>query len=357
MFIYILSYSVVILSYIFVSKNKISKILYCYSIGFLLSIVVGLRHVSMGLRDTVDFFIPRFHAIATHGLEYAIAIDKDPAFQIMTYWYTRIFGTNEMLYLFLISLPYFMAVSYLINKYSKNVVLSFIIFMSLHYYTLSFTLLRQAFAMAFLILSFTFIIDRKFLYFFLTIFIASFFHQVSIIFLLAYPLSKIKFNDIYLLIIPIITLSVLVAPGIYMSILNYIITDNGRFNHIIDNTVSTNLVVFFINLFFLAVGMLFHKNNKDDKLFNVLLFFSFITTSISPLTMVFREAGRIGYLFGIFNIILLPNVIERIKDNRSRDIINVSSTALFVIYFFFFLGENVNVIPYFFYWDNPLSLF
>jgi len=327
----------------------ISKKHYCIFIAVCLTSLIGLRNEMMGMTDTYAVYLRRFSEISHYGFEYALTL-KDTGFQIVTFLFIKMFGEKPTLYLLFMAVPYVTAVTYLIYKYSDSPMLSFIAFLSLQFFEISFTLMRQVVAMAILVLAFRYVIEKKPIKFIISIVFAYFFHQVAIVFLVVYPLSKIRNKNIYLALIAGTYISTILFPQHILKVIGMIQESNERYGHV-SNELNTNLVYFFICLVFILVGLLYFKGLKKSEVNYLLFKMSALATALAPLTIVVREFSRISYLFALFNIILLPNAIAFERDSQTKVIIITFSIIIFMVYFLFFLGPETNVIPYKFFWE------
>lgn len=345
MAIYIFLFSVVIILYLILKDKKNGKRNYCFIIGIVLSLIAGLRNETLGLTDTQYVYKVFFERILVNDFEYVLTL-KDTLFQIITFVFTRIFGNNFKLYVLLFTTPYIAAVTFLIYKYSKRKWLSFIIFICLHYYEISFTLMRQINGMAILIWAFYNLLENKKMRFILLTVLASCFHSVCIIYLFLYPLRNIKININVLIIVLIIVTIFSMFPKEILNVA-YNIIDNERFDRYQELNRVKNRVFFIMNLVFWIVEMLNYKNIYKDKTRTTMLWCVLICLIISPLTVALGETSRIAYLFGVMHIILLPDSIDLIKSNRQKMILELGMATTFILYFLFFLGPQVNIIPYF----------
>lgn len=349
--VYVICYLEIIFGYLFVKSKFISLKQYCIFTSVFFIGIVGLRNIYLGITDTSIVYIPRFNNIYHYGWDYTVSIDKDMGFQIVTYIFTKLFGNNEILYLIIMGAPYIISVSFLIYKYSKHPMLSFIVFLSLNYFSLGFTIMRQVIAMSILMVSFHYIIKRKKWKFILSVLLASLFHKVSIIFLIVYPISKLQFRKIYLGVIPLCLGCAILLPNTVKQMMLYFFKDDTRWSGHITNAITLNLTNFMICLMFVIIGIIYLRSIIKDRINVILLYMSILASSFAPFSIIIRELGRVSYIFGIFNIILLPNILMTEKNYTTRNIMILVACYIFIIYFFCFLGVDVNILPYKFYWQ------
>lgn len=344
MLIYICVVLIIILSYIPLSKTSRQKKLYCCIVCVALCLVAGLRDENLGLTDTAEVYKVYFYRILNNNYAYVLQ-QKDWGFQTLTYLFTRIFGDNFLLYVFIFTIPYIIAISFLIYKFSDNKPLSFIVFMCLHYFEISFTLMRQINGMALLCIALYFFINRKFIKYIIFVLIASLFHQICIVFLFVYIFRFIPFKK--WMIVPILVLMIitLLLPDSIMQYAYDFIIGDERYSRYEEDGQEKNLVFFLINLVMWIFEFIYiMKTQKSHKNYTLFVCTS-ICLVISPLTVALGEMSRVAYLFGVAHIVLLPNSVA-VFDNKSKVIINIIFAAVFLLYFFLFLGPQVNIIPY-----------
>ena len=314
-------------------------------------LLIGFRHSLMGLHDTHFIFLRNLSRIYYFGTDFILENGKDLLFQYLSLFYTNIFGLNESLYIFLLSIPYIAVMTYLIYKYSNNIFLSFILFTSTPLFSISFTLMRQVNAMSVLIVAFFALEAKKLKTFFVLVVIASFLHQVAIIFLIVPVLLKYFNRRSMALILPTLglVLGFFFRPLIEMFV--YLVVDaNERFIHMITRAQANNLTPFFVFLTIVWATAFFSMKAQDLSLKKYitissvgLLFLSF--------TVVNREFARVGYLFLPFLLIAYPNALSFIKRKKDKLLIQILSTTVFVIYFLFFLVHTTGLYPYVPFWQ------
>ncbi|MCH3976610.1 MAG: EpsG family protein [Bacilli bacterium] len=346
MIIYILTFILFITLYFILKKYKNGNKIFCTICTIVLILIVGLRNEKLGLTDTLYVYKPHFLQIYHYDFSFIFEL-KDYGFQIMTYLFTRIFGDNFQLYLFLFGMPYIICISFLIYKFSKNSLISFICFMSLHYFEISFTLMRQVNAMALLALALYFLINKKYFKFIIFVALAYFFHQISIVFLILLPLSFIPLKKkVIAPIVFAICLAFIMMPFTIRDVLFKLVADSERWQSYEVSTTSKNLVLFAINLLFWIISYLYLDDLKKSNANKVLFLCSTLALCISPLTIILGEFSRVSYLFGIANVVLFPNSLEIFKIKKEKMIISTAAIVVFIIYFLFFLGPDANVVPY-----------
>ncbi|MCC8013764.1 MAG: EpsG family protein [Eubacterium sp.] len=182
---------------LFFRNIKKGKDIYCTAAMLLLICVQGFRTENLGLYDVKNVYFPSFQKIMT--LSFLQVFETYPIvrgnfFQIATKLFTLICD-NKYIWLFICSIPYLAAMKHNIKKYSLNIYVcafSFFLIMGLRIYSSNFFLIRHSIAMGFLVLAFDGIMEKNLRKFLIFTLIAVMFHTTAAVFLIAYPLARIK---------------------------------------------------------------------------------------------------------------------------------------------------------------------
>jgi hypothetical protein len=311
----------------------------------ILTIIVGMRNVNLGLNDTVNVYYPRFHSILNYGFWYIFTL-KDYGFQILTYIFTRLVGDNFKLYTTVFVFPYMAAVSFLIYKYSNRPWLSYIVFVSLHYFEISYTLMRQVLAMSVLCVALHFLIEKKYGRFLLLVLVASSFHAISLVFVILLIFEYCKPRKWMIIPLLVIIGVCIMYPQKVMGIA-YNLIDYDRFSRYAYSNRTKNLIFFYMNVVMWGAELLMYNRKKNNRAWMIMFACSSVCLAISPLTIALGEMSRVAYLFGIFHIIILPDMADRMKSGFSRQITVCLVASFFIMYFLLFMGSQVNIIPYY----------
>jgi len=255
--------------------------------------------------------------------------------EIGWWYYNKILSSiynNSTYLLFASGFIYLLAYFKLIKKHSLVTWLSIFLFIMTVFYT-SFFLLRQTLAVSICLFSLRYIVERKFLKFFLLIGIAFCFHQTSLIFITLYFLYPLKLNNksffIYIGLALILSLAFRQMVNIATSNLIFYATYGSDDSyHLVQNNTSLYIslsVFIFINFCYYP----FKKINNYEKIFLfMLLLFLFVEFSRVGLA---GTIGRLNLYFIASIIILLPNAIKRVKKPMIRYIYMTTISILYLI--------------------------
>lgn len=342
-----LIYILLLLAIIILPKFKISKKTYCIIIGFLITLMVGFRDVSMGMNDTKLIYLPIFTKLSQLSVVESYNYIQRGGGELVFYMLTRFYimlSTNYRIYLIILSLIVNIFVGRFIYKYSNNASLSFILFFSLNYFAMEFTLLRHCIAMAIVLFSYDFIVKKQKIKFVITVLIAALFHKTAILFLVAYPISYFKTGYKNFLAIGI---SLIASATIGKKLLLFAITilKHKKYLAYMDSE-SSSLTFFFMNLLiYLVIFFGFRKKPKNTN-YNALMNIYTVGICVSTGTIFLGEAFRLCTYFMIFSIIIVPNMLSMIKDSNSRVFVIFIFDVLLIAYFFLFTMNNNCIYPY-----------
>lgn len=248
-------------------------------------------------------------------------------------------------------------ISFVIYKYSNNILLSFIIFSCLGLYIFSFSGIRQALAFSMTFFSFHFIVKGNKKAFFLTALLATSIHYSSFVFLFVWPLWNIKITRSKSLLSLAILMFIIPFLGIIVSAITPYLF-GGRYNDYQDKGGATTMFFVYVLLFLFSV---FFKPMFKDTVQNVTIklkehnFYKWmILFSVVFQATGFISAGsmtRITYYFSIFFCLYLPNIIMTFP-KQSRGVMRI--ILIFLLIFFFYLVVKdgfMDVVPYHFFWE------
>lgn len=372
-----------ILLYLIEAHNtKRGKLIFLSFSTIQLILLNGLRSEIVGA-DTTSYLI-FFNNLKNQDMQTVLSGRLEMGFSFFSKLLVEI-GFNERMFLFAVSAAILIPVAIFIYKNSYNVYLSYYFYITFGFYGATFNTLRQNIAYGIILLSFTYIKERKFLKFLIVIVIASSFHISAWLFLPAYFLSKIKLTIPIVGLIGIVSLIMLVFKNKIMSIIivyfysSYSVVQTGSYSW------------FIFNLFLFLLAMLFYpkkniqtltksqelikekdmkimgksnfyelNNNKflenDSNNKNTELRMYYMITLIGILFMMFTSVAenvmRVANYYYLFIILLLPAVISRVKNKYIRLLITLLLVFGIAIVYIYLLSKpnDQNDVPYQFLW-------
>lgn len=257
------------------------------------------------------------------------------------------------MYIFVISAFVLGSFSIFIYRHSDRPVFSYIIYYALGYYAIGFQMLRHVMALSILLLAYDFILERRPLRFIVIVLLASCFHSSALIFLIAYPLSKMRIGFKQWIAIIVAVASVFIARGKSAGIINALLSGMDRYSRYSENATQLSLMGAFILIYVYIVSFIFaYPAYKEDDELQMLLNLSVISIAFMTLVTVVGEFHRISMFFGIYNTVLLPKAWKRYqaRDGRLKAVYLLGINAVFIAYFLLYGLGNYSLSVYRFFW-------
>lgn len=337
------------------------KLAFCISAGILLYALISLRNITLGVYDTAGIYLDNFNYVQSTSWNniWSYKLPSQIAFLAITK-FISLFTSNYQVYLAIIAIPIVLSVCWLVYKYSDEPLISFICYISL-YWLYSFFLLRQMLALSIIAFSLQYIYKKKPIRFVIVVLLACVIHNTAIIFLIAYPFCrfvKYSYKNYVLIIISFIIAKI--APGVISGYIGkYFPVQSSYITHGIYDA-SGNFSIFGLvpPLAILVLAHIFKRDSsfETDVLYNL----STLSVVTYPLAFVVSDLYRLSIYFGLFNIILISKVFIdiksikfiNIKNEEIRLLIHVLVTIALILYFLSRSVENMNALPYLFFWQN-----
>lgn len=327
-------------------KNKIGFIFISISV---LIFILGFRAQTMGV--DLKGYLPSFDKLNKASWTQIIHMNSYLNYEKGYVIFNKMVGSvwcDRQFFLFICAACSLLPVGIFIYRNSNHMLFSMVIYMSLPCFLIVFSGLRQGIAIGITMLSVEFIKKKKLLKFVLLILLASTFHSSAIIFLIAYPLYRLKMNK------KMAYASILLLPGIY--ILRYpvfrILSKIFKAHAVPDYNNAINLFLIFVFIYSFCVLFGNRSNEKINGWMNIF----FVACACQAMGGVYLTTIRVGYYFMISLCILLPEVFHGMNlkyAERDRKIIYGVLIGLFSVYGLYVLrhGSWAMSYPYQFFWN------
>ena len=271
--------------------------------------------------------------------------------------------SNHQIFLLIINVLMLSSIFLFIKRYSVSVWISVLLFILLGFYDGSMNSIRAYMAIAIVLYSYKYMLQRRFLMFLLFVFIASLFHLSMWIFILAYiPFLLDRVNTTWRFFC-FYLLAVVSCYFVSNNILTFVFENVPMYaSYAEDSTFGIqenvklapvlNFLIAFAMIVFCKLVLNAHENNTP---INTLLFKLLIWASLFlVLSFKFTQIGRVATYFWLPSIILIPNVINLIDKKRTRFIVTflfLSVLTLRYVIIAYFRPEWTLVYPYKFFFD------
>lgn len=263
-------------------------------------------------------------------------------------WLLNHVGITFHGFLIILSALYMYSFGKFVEKYSQNILTSFILFIGFTGYQYCFGLLRYWMAVSIFLLSIHFLEENRKVHFIIIVIATFFVYRSMIIYLpLLYfynkkirkrQLAGVGFSWIILLI---------ASQWLYSKYLSSIMAHFG--NVLMGEFRWNKMIILMFLTYFLIYGLV--DSRVFEKPINRITMWCFLlSVYIEILGMNNDTFARLIWMLFIGVVVLIPNLIEEYKDVRIRQF------ALIAIYLMMFAMmlltyENYNIVPYRFFWE------
>lgn len=350
--IYITQIALIIFLPIVFSRIKDGKKLYCYTAAIILLCVIGFRTENMGLYDVKNIYFPQFDSLQRMSMaemfkEYPVM--RGNLFQIFTKLY-QVFSENKYVWLLFTSIPYIAAMTHTIKKYSLNIyTCSFCFFMicGMRIYQTNFYLIRHSIAMAILIIAFDAIVEKNLKKFLILVILAGLFHSTAFIFIIAYPLARIRPSWKQLLFVVAGFYVIMFMASNVMEMIFGLMDSNNYYSAFQHRNSGFDSFLFPSICFFqfIIAYILCKRNNIEDECERVTVNMLCIGTVLMGSSTIIGEFYRLSYFFMTVSFVGLGNIIRMEKDKILRYSLYL---GLFIVLTWYMCRgfEGNGIIPY-----------
>ena len=320
--------------------------MFCITSGIAYFLIAALRSWNVG-GDSFNYKY-MFEVVSSLNLSQVIQYAKtDPFFFIFLKALSCISGNYTFLFS-IVSAFFVITVWTFIYRYSDDPVLSIIILLAFNLYQFSLTGMRQTIAMGFIVLS---LIEtkkqRRFLPY-LCIIIGSLFHASAFIFMIIPLMRQITITTAMLRFSSLLLAVVFVLRRAIASIFIIFIRERG-YNLSLSNSGATMMFVIAV-LYGMAIVFL-KEYSKTDKDYSILYYMGWFAVFFEILVTSQNIFFRAAFYFLISYVILIPNLISRVKSRNSRLILKSSMYILMSAQYLLFTIGSCYILPYTTFWQ------
>lgn len=238
---------------------------------------------------------------------------------------------------------------------SDSFVLSMFLFMFLGLYFRSFNTVRYYFALAITLFSLRYVVYvnyQNILKFIVLILVAATFHKSVLVVIPMYLICRIPWKKWMYIVVTLLGIAVM-CSGKYLMPLMLKLYPSYEGTVYADqvHSIFENAPIIARCVLVLVLALCFYKDticeNEDNSLYfkmNICAIILYICCYWMPLVT------RFGYYLITSQILLVPNILCRIKDERKRRIATICVVVVVLLYFVYFLltgsREGIRVIPY-----------
>lgn len=307
--------------------------------------LTALRSSEVG-PDTIQY-LRHFERVYS-GMETAVDIRN---FERGYRYFVRLiahFTHDKVVFLTIMALLTNIPIAIFIMRYSKDAYLSIMLYLTIGSFTFQLTGIRQSIALAILTFSVGFALDRKPLWFLISIYFASLFHRSAYLFAPIYLLGSDVINRKTFFMIVVSALFVAFSDSIFSRIGlslrydEYMVSDGGVKNF----GGWTYIAIMVITMFVYFFNKHFNKEafDRTDQFFFIVLLFAL---ALYILRYQNRVAERVSLYYRMALIIILPNAIHGRENESMRNVVAILCTIFAVALFIYWtLGSRYIYTPF-----------
>lgn len=278
----------------------------------------------------MDFYLSKFNEIQKMNMLEMWLLPWEKLY-ILLNKIIGLFTCNNRVFIIITSFIGLIGPYFFIKKYSKNYLISVILFIVLGLYSYNFFVIRQTIAMSIALFGIKYVEEKKFPEFLVITVIAALFHKTIILFLLIYFIGNKKIDKKYLL-------QWLAVFGIMLLIKDFVINQIYKFmysNYIgrYGNSNGYERLILFTTILMVATYM--YSKMKSPLENNIIM----ITYNMLLLTILFQIiatsqpiVARIANDFAYGIILLIPNLIENVEDKKNKKILQIGLICGTILY-------------------------
>lgn len=319
----------------------------------LIVFLLGFRHQSMGhdLRYlSNNGYLAWFERIAVLSWKDAVTkpiANYEVGFVVFNKTVSLIWNSRQF-YLFSVAFFSILPIYLLIKNRSPFPTVSYLIYLGLPVFLLEYSGLRQSLAIAITVFSIRYIEELKitsFIKFVLCVILATLFHSSAWIFVFAYPVFHINFSKKGRLIsVAFLIVVFLFKVQLFETFARFFKEDAEMY--------QTNSITLYI--VFTLVYVLCSLFSGKGRVINGYINIFYLACIFQSFSGIHNLAMRIGYYFMIYLVIILPQMVDNIKDKKDRLIVLSVIVVCFVVYglFSIFKSTWACAAPYHFFWES-----
>lgn len=330
-------------------ENIVPKYL-SYLTFFLLIFFVGMRTNVLDTSTYIDFFesLPRsifkINPNNTYGFE--------TGFVVFSILIKQFISTNPNVWLMIIALISGICVMIPLRKYSLNFGFSAFLFISTTSFSWMINGMRQFICVTILFYFTNLILEHKTFKYIILVLLLSTIHTSCIIAIPVYFLVQDKPWDKKNIFLVALVVCVLLFTGSFVSVLNQLLlgTTYEGITSQFSNDDGVNLIRVLVNAMPTIIAFIFRKRLEkiDSKIINLCINMSFVSTMLYVIGSATSGilVGRLPIYFSLYNLILLPNMIEYLIKPKHRILVYIVCGFLYIIYFYYQMDIAWNGLIY-----------
>lgn len=334
---YILIFIILLLHFLWSNKPPRLRLDYekncTLIIGVILVILAAFRSDCVGA-DTGGYRsdyneMGSFHSFSSlvdrYSYDYCIYYSLSKLFHIIGLPVQVWFGFIEALYVY--------ALMKLVGNFSKDKILSLLVYTTIGLFSFSLAGLKQTLAMSFMMFSFIGFINKKYLLAGLFVIVTYFTHQSALILLAAYPIFYLRKSRLLIPIALLLCLLIYTNANLFMQIMVDALDSKRYASYLVTNSGYSFTTLIFYAVITMIAGVNFKSYSKLDPEYSMLfLALSILGCGIQSLASVSPSLFRLAFLYTPFMMIIIPNAAYYSKNSKWVRAILMSCIIFYFLY-------------------------
>lgn len=327
----------------------------------LLTFFAGLRHPSMGLGDVENVYYSEYINSKTMSFgDILFSFNSHTSYFLLM----KIFTSVDIPFQFFLicnSAFFVVAAEKMMYRYSKDYLLSQIIFVS-SAYIFSFALIRQYMAMGFLLLAFPYLLERKPVKYCIFVFLGALCHYSVLVAVVLYPLVRFFKNDKIVVIMiligfviatvfPLIVLDFVkvLFPQFYKYYEFGIYSQGNKVSWVWMTILMMPILIYFVLNILRNAGKTY-AIRETTAIEKDLLLVNGVGVLVFCFSSIIVEFYRVSQYFTIIYMILLANLVCMVRNKEFGLFARAIIICCFIVYMFTATLQNLSCATYRFFW-------
>ncbi|MBE5826371.1 MAG: EpsG family protein [Butyrivibrio sp.] len=332
----------------YTTRQKAVNALCLASVFVILTLLAALRHE---VGNDYGTYVVTCHEIFQRGY-----VVTEPGYNLVVRILYTLSGKEDYLLMFAVFGAAIVAVFLKVLKdQSDSFAIAFFVFMTMGFYFRSFNTVRYYFALAIAVFALRYLVEIKpeglFKFFFLILFAATF-HKSVLVVIPMYFIARIPWKRWGVIPLAIVSLVagllheqiMAIALKLYPSYANTVYLEEAH-------TVTENAAPILGCIFVIALSAICYKDAIKDRIDNrMYLNMNLMAVALYLSCYWLPLVTRFAYYLTTAQILLLPNIICSIKDEKKKRRVTAAVVVFCILYFLYFLRSadqvGIRVLPY-----------
>lgn len=274
-------------------------------------VILGLRDAYTVGNDSSSSYLHMFQGMKTKSWQSISEISKkdNPAMSFLMKLVYIMSNGDYQVFIIVISAFIMICFAHFVYRYSCNPLQSFIYYWGLLLYAFMFNGLKQSIAMAFVLLSFDAIMDKRLIRFVLLVLLGAMFHFPAIVFLPAYFIAKMKLDKGYLIMLAGVLLATFIFKDKLLDLM-VSVYDTDLTGEVTLRFLSNKAIIMIV---IVVAAIILRPPVSDDELYCKLLSFMGVAIVFQTFCRYNNTFERLADYYFQFAVVFIPLVFEKIE--------------------------------------------